>query len=365
MRTQNQSAWLEGLPAWDPLPSLSGKLRADVCVVGLGGSGLAAVRRLQEQGLSVVGLDAGQVAGQAAGRNGGLLLGGIAAFHHVAERQLGREVAVAWYRDTLQELERMLAETPAHTRRTGSLRIAADAHELEDCGAQLLSMRAAGLPVEEYSGPEGEGLLFPLDGTYNPVARNRQLASLALADGAHLFEHSPVTSLSGRLVETPAGRVECLAVLVAADGRLAELLPELATSVKPLRLQMLACDPIPPRYARPVYFRHGFEYWQQLADGRVLLGGFRDHGGEGEWYADPVPGGVVQERLERFLREKLRIDSPISHRWAATVGYRSELLPYFGQVRDGVWATGGYNGTGNVVGSLLGRRLADEITAAV
>src|SRR5947199_40374 len=79
---------------WDnPLP-LRGDVRADVCVVGLGGSGLAAVGALLDAGATVVGLDAGPVGGGAAGRNGGFLLAGGSRFHHEAVAEWGRERAV-------------------------------------------------------------------------------------------------------------------------------------------------------------------------------------------------------------------------------------------------------------------------------
>lgn len=87
--------WEEG--GWEPLPSLAGEVEADVCVVGLGGSGLSAVLELLRLGRSVVGVDAGSVAGGAAGRNGGLLLAGLAAFHHDAVAALGRERAVPFH----------------------------------------------------------------------------------------------------------------------------------------------------------------------------------------------------------------------------------------------------------------------------
>jgi len=46
------------------------------------------------------------------------------------------------------------------------------------------------------------------------------------------------------------------------------------------------------------------------------------------------------------------------HRWAALVSYTSDGLPVAEEVRRGVWATGAYNGTGNVVGALCGRAVA-------
>ncbi len=341
------------------LPRLEDDLSAEVCVVGLGGSGLSAVTRLLELGADVIGIDAGAVAGGAAGRNGGLLLGGTAAFHHDAVASLGAEVAGAWYRATLSEVDRMLEETPEAARRTGSLRIATDESEAPDCDAQLAAMRQAGLPAEPYAGAEGRGLHFPLDAVYNPLHRCTLLAGRAVAGGARLFAFSPVTHVRAGMVRTARGSVSCSRVIVAVDGLLARLLPEFEGDVRPLRLQMLATGPLAPRWPMPVYARHGFEYWQQLQDGRVALGGFRDRGGDAEWTEDATPDSAVQNLLTDFLRETLGVLEPVTHRWAATVGYRQAILPVHEEARPGVFALGGYNGTGNVIGSMLGRRAAD------
>jgi len=355
-------------PVWDQggsleLPVLQGEVTADVCVVGLGGSGLAAVREALARGLKVVGIDAATVGAGAAGRNGGFLLAGLAAFHHVAAAELGPERAAALYRLTLAEVEAMERLTPGLVRRTGSLRVAASPEELEDCRLQLERMREDGLPVEPYSGPEGEGLLFPLDAVFDPLARCRRLASLALEGGAALFGRSPALTVAHDEVRTPSGRVSCGAVVVAVDGRLELLLPELAGRVRTARLQMLATAPTDEvRLPRPVYRRYGYEYYQQLPDGRIALGGFRDRGGDAEWTLDAEPTPQVQGLLERFLREELGVSAPITYRWAASVGYANGVLPVFARLRGGVVAIGGYSGTGNVVGSLLAR---EAVAAAV
>ena len=355
-------------PGWDEggsveLPTLVGEARADVCVVGLGGSGLAAVREALARGLSVVGVDAATVAAGAAGRNGGFVLAGLAAFHHDAVAALGAERATALYRLTLDELPAFERLTPGVVRRTGSLRIAASAEELEDCERQLERMRADGLPAEPYSGPEGEGLLFPEDRVFDPLARCRRLAALALEEGAALYERSPAVEVTSTAVATPGGRVSCGAVVVAVDGGLERLLPELAGTVRTARLQMLATAPTDElRLPRPVYRRYGYEYYQQLPDGRIALGGFRDRGGEAEWTHDARPDTTVQGLLEGFLREGLGVKAPVTHRWAARVGYSRGVLPVFARLRGGVVAVGGYNGTGNVVGALLAR---EAVAAAV
>jgi len=349
--------WMErAAPA---LPVLTGEVGAEVCVVGLGGSGLAAVEELVARGRRVVAIDAAGVGAGAAGRNGGFLLAGVAAFYHDAVRRLGRERARVLYRMTLDELDRTFAAVPGAARRTGSLRIADTAEERLDCEAQLEAMRLDDLPVEPYSGEEGRGLLIPSDGVFNPAQRCRLMAERALENGARLFGGSPAVEVSGNRVVTPAGVVRCEAVVVAVDGRLEQILPELATRVRTARLQMLATAPAPEvRYSRPVYARYGYEYWQQLPDRRVALGGFRDFGGEPGWTTDAEPCSRVQDRLERFLRDRVGVRAEITHRWAAPVGYTEDGVPVLDEVRPGVWAAGGYSGTGNLIGTICGRAAA-------
>ncbi|HEX6909868.1 MAG TPA: FAD-binding oxidoreductase [Longimicrobium sp.] len=345
---------------WTHLPRLDGDVRADVCVVGLGGSGLTAVDELLRRGASVVGIDAGIVAAGAAGRNGGFLLAGTYDFYHDAVARYGRERARTIYGLTVDEIRRIAHEAPRAVRLTGSVRLADSDEEIEDCRRQLDAMRADGLPVEWYAGPEGQGLLIPTDGAFDPLLRCRIMARRAAKAGARLYEHAPALDVRPGEVRTPAGTVRCGRVIVAVDGRLEGILPELAGRVRTARLQMLATEPTDEvRVPRPVYARWGYEYWQQLPDGRVALGGFRDVGGEGEWTREAVPGDVVQARLERFLRERIGVRAPVTHRWAGCVGFTDTGLPVLEEVRPGVWAAGGYSGTGNVIGALCGRAAAE------
>ncbi|MGE5732910.1 MAG: NAD(P)/FAD-dependent oxidoreductase [Gemmatimonas sp.] len=345
------------------LPTLAGDLEADVCVVGLGGSGLACVRALVGGGRRVVGVDVTAVAAGAAGRNGGFLLGGLAMFHHDAVTRFGRRTAVAIYEQTLKHIDRMVDETPAAIRRSGSLRIAASADEQDDCARQFEAMRRDGLPVEVFAGPEGTGLLFPADAAYDPAARCRAMARDALAAGARLFAQTPALSIAEGCVTTPSGRVRARHVVVAVDGRLEMILPELSSRVRSARLQMLATAPARDvEIPRPIYTRWGLDYWQQREDGRVVLGGCRDVGGDAEWTTDDHPTETVQAALTSLLRERLHVSAAVTHRWAATVAYTQSGLPILEQVRPRVWAIGAYSGTGNVIGALYGSAVAELIT---
>ncbi len=334
-------------------------MRADVGVIGLGGSGLAALEELHELGVGAVGLDARMIGSGAAGRNGGFVLAGLAKFFHETVAQSGRDAAAAIYRTTQNEIARQAAALPGMYRLDGSLRIAADAAELADCRAHLAALQGCGLPGEWYRGPEGEGLLLPTDGAFQPLARLRRLAKRLSQSAVPLYEGSPVRKLLPGQIITTAGMVLCDSIIVAVDGRLERIFPELAPRVRTARLQMLATGPAPEvAFPRPIYRRQGYEYWQQLPDKSIALGGFRDHAREQEWTQDSEPTDFIQGLLEKFLREHLQAKAPVTHRWAASVGYTPDGLPVLEEIRPKTWALGGYNGTGNVVGALCGRAAA-------
>jgi len=357
MRRVNKPIWDDA--PWEPLPQLAGVVRADVCVVGLGGSGLAALEELLARGVDAVGIDARGAGAGAAGRNGGFVLAGLAKFYHDTVAQIGRDVAAEIYRATAEEIQRQAAALPGVFNLNGSLRIAASAAEIEDCRAHEAALRADGFPVEWYRGPEGEGLMLPTDGVFQPLARVRTVARRLREQGVRLFERTPLKKLVPGQVVSDAGAVIADTVIVAVDGRLERIFPELGARVRTARLQMLGTAPTREvRLSRAVYWRYGYEYWQQLADGSIALGGFRDHALEDEWTQSAEPTDFIQEKLERFLRGHLGVNAPVTHRWAASVGYTNDGLPLLEEVRPKVWALGGYSGTGNIVGSLCGRAAA-------
>lgn len=354
-------------PVWDDgegpvFPALDGDVRAEACVVGLGGSGLDCLSGLRDAGVDAVGLDAGTVGDGAAGRNGGLLLSGVPDFHHRAVARLGRERAVGLYRATLEQIARMADDTPEHVQLTGSLRIAASQLEIDDCRAQLSALEADGLPAEWYEGREGAGLLIPTDGVYQPLARCRALASRLASNGVRLFQNSAAERIHAGTVQTASGRVTCDRIIVAVDGGLERLLPELSGRVRTARLQALATAPdAGVRFPRPVYSRWGYDFWQQLSDGRIVLGGARDSGGDEEWTLSTETTETVQRQLNYRLH-RIGVRAEVTHRWAGNAAYSSNGLPVFQEFGERILALGGYSGTGNVLGAMLGREAAGWAT---
>jgi gamma-glutamylputrescine oxidase len=356
---------LPNRPRWDDhddlkLPALDRDAEAEVCVVGLGGTGPSCISEAMARGArSVIGIDAVGVAAGAAGRNGGFLLSGTSDFHHDAVTRLGRDRAVAITRRTLEEVQRMAAETPGVVWFPGSLRIASSDAELEDCDRQRLQMVADGLACEPYEGLEGRGILIPGDAVFHPIRRCRAVAARSMEAGARLFGATPALEVGSGVVRTARGTIRARHVIVCVDGGLETLVPTLAGRVRTARLQMLATAPLAEvRFTRPVSTRDGFDYWQQLSDRTIVLGGGRDIAESEEWTTDATPSDVIQRYLDRTLRERLGVRAEVTHRWGATVSYTQTGLPVFEELGDGVRVVGAFSGTGNVVGSLLGRAAA-------
>lgn len=372
MRTAASVGWDAdpAVAAWPGLPPLDGEATADACVIGLGGSGLAAVEAFAEAGLTVIGVDAGRVGAGAAGRNGGFLLGGGALAFHEAVHSWGADLAVALYRATLAELDRLAEQLgPDALRRAGSIRLAGlpggdedRKAELADCTRQEQVMRAAGLAVERYSGPLGRGLFFPDDAQVNPALRIVRTAE-RLAGRARLHEGTNVRAVQARSVVTDAGEVSAGLVVVAVDGRLELLLPELADLVRTARLQMLSTTPVPPgRLPCPVYARWGYDYAQQDGAGRLYVGAGRDRFVDAEWTTDTDPTEPVQRYAEEVAVRMAGRPVGVEARWAASVGFTDDGRALCLPVDDGVVACGGYSGTGNLVGPVAARAAVAWLT---
>lgn len=339
--------WLED--SSPPLPGRTLDGRVDVAVVGAGVTGCSAALRLAEAGLRVRVHDARAVGEGASGRNGGFALGGGAARYDVARETYGAERAAAYWRWTEEALERMVELGGDALRRTGSYRLAADAEEHEGIRLEYEALREDDFAAEWLDDVPGGAagrfhgaISHPRDASIQPARFVRRLAALTTAAGAEIREQDPVEDLEALGAER---------MLVATDGYGHGLVPELSDLIWPTRGQMVASEPLDRvLYGRPHYARQGFDYWQQLPDGRILLGGFRDVSILDELTDVEETTPTIQASLESFLHELAGEDVRITHRWAGIFGLTQDLLPLVGPVpgRDGrVWVAGGYSGHGN------------------
>jgi gamma-glutamylputrescine oxidase len=337
----------------------------DVAIVGGGVTGCACALRLAEAGKRVHLFEAREIAGGASGRNGGFALRGGAPAYDAARRELGAERARAFWVLTERYLDRLEQLAGDAFRRTGSLRLAADAAERKELEAEYEALREDGFAVEwrdelpETLAGRFEGAIFhPPDGSLQPARWVRRLAARAVGAGAELREHERVESLEA---------LDADQVVIATDGYTHGLIPELDAGIKPTRGQVLVTEPLERRpFPCPHYARHGYDYWQQTEDGRLVAGGFRDKAADHEYTAEEATTPLIQGYLERFATDLLGEEPRIDHRWAGIFGTTADRLPLVGRLpgSDRVWVSAGYSGHGNVMGLACGELVADAILGA-
>ncbi len=356
-----------GVPYWldEPAPELPVRKHegpVDVAVVGGGVTGCACALALAEGGLRVRLYEARAVAEGASGRNGGFALRGTAAPYPVAVETIGREAAKRLWRRTEEEIAVMEGLAGDALRRTGSLRIANDDEEATELREEYESLVADGFAAEWRDGrdvhPAGRftGAIFhPPDAALHPGRWVRRLAVLAAEAGVEIREHERVSSIDDLDAEH---------VVVATDGYPNGLLGDFESLIIPTRGQMIATEPLGEMlFPIPHYARHGFDYWHQTPDGRLLAGGFRDVSLLDELTTEEVTTPGIQEALERHVAGLAGRPLEVTHRWAGLFGLVLDFLPVVGRVpgEHDVWIAAGYSGHGNVLGFMSGRLVAGEI----
>jgi len=334
----------------------------DVAVVGGGVTGCACARVLADAGLKVRLHDERKVAWGASGRNGGFALRGGAAAYDVAAESIGRRRAARYWRSTEEALDRIELLAGDALARTGSLRLAADDEERRQLRAEYELLLEDGFAAEwreplphPLDTVFAAAIFHPVDAALQPARWVRRLAALAAEAGVDIREGSRVGSVG----ELDAGQV-----VVATDGYPSGLLGPLEGSIVPTRAQMIATEPIPERlYDCPHYSRHGFDYWQQREDGRILAGGFRDTSLATEFTTSEETTSDIQLALDEFVSDLVGWPVVATHRWAGLFGFVPDLMPVVGPVpdEDGLWVAAGYSGHGMVLGFMCGELVADAI----
>jgi len=352
------SIWLDEV-AVDPHPPLTGDTTADVAIVGAGIAGVATAYHLARTGATVVVLEARTVAEAASGRNAGFLLAGVAENFVVAARRYGEDRALRIWRLTRhnQELVRAIVERErlaCDLAWNGSAQIAGDDDEWAEVRESAERLKKEGVRVRLV--PEDRAAIYEEDGELHPVRYVRALAGAAVAAGGRFHDGTRAISVTKGEVRTQRGRVRAGAVVVCVNAYSRHLVP---LRVRPVRGQMLATAPVARRvFERPAYANRGYRYWRQRADGSLLVGGWRDSAVDEEIGEEERTTPRIQQQLDRFLREHA-VDAKVTHRWAGTMGFSHDALPYVGVLESGVLVNAGFTGHGMAFATATGELVAD------
>ena len=348
-----QPVWgeLRAIPRPAPPPG-----RAEVCIVGGGISGVAALHWCRARDLDAVLLERRHLAAGASGRNAGFLLAGVAENYARAAATHGREIAAAvWHftRENHRLVRALIATDDVGYARRGSWTLAASPAEAEALEEAATLLAEDGLPgrwIRELPEPLAHlrgGLFTPEDGEVDPV---RLVAAIAAPHRSRIFEGVEVTALTPGGAEVAVrhsqGDLWATRLIIATNAHAAELVP--AIPIAPVRAQMLAtAADRGATLGPPAYAEWGYRYWRQLADGRVLVGGMRHRARAEEVGTVALPTATVQSLLDGELRD-LGVTAPVGHRWAGIMGFSPDGLPLAGPLptSPGLLLLGGYTGHG-------------------
>lgn len=322
---------------------------ADIVVVGGGIIGAATafwLGRLAPE-RRVVLLEARHLAHGASGRNAGFLLLGTHSDYASAVDTYGRDRAQRiWQftRETFRHIVEDVDDGRIGLETVGSVIAAGTEAEAERLRRSHDLLAEDGVESRWLEDAEVEtglagmhgALLVPEGGAIDPVRLVRQLvgASGAAVREGVAVEHVEGTAGGVRILLRDGGTLVADRLLLAPGPRLPDLVPELATRVRPVRAQMLATAPVPRLVPRPVYSHEGYFYLRQREDGRVLLGGARHlHRAEEVGFEDATTE-ALQADLEQYLHQHVpgAANAAIERRWSGTMGFSPDGLPVIGEV---------------------------------
>jgi glycine oxidase len=369
----NEPVWFEDIDASDLQPVDDLPARAEVVVLGGGIVGLAIAHALVERGVrDVLVLERGRLLSEASGANaGGVWLnqqspleGGI--FQQLGERSVALLEALAVERGMRFDFGR-----------SGVLQVARTDADWAARRAEFEQRRAAGQTVELLDGstaremepslsPEVRGALwYPRDAQVHPVRLGLELMRAARRQGARVRTGTPAADLAaagGRVerINTPAGAV-AVGTVVAAAG---PWVPALAAAagleipIVPVRGQMLATEPLPPRVRASVIDTWGGS--RQIAGGRIVAGGTVEHVG---FVTDPTPANFdkIYQGLGALL--PALAGARVTHTWARLRPGTPDGLPILGTVPgwQNVLVAAGHYRNGVLLSAVTGELIASLI----
>jgi glycine/D-amino acid oxidase-like deaminating enzyme len=231
---------------------------------------------------------------------------------------------------------------------------------LNDDGWEVKVVQRDDLPVRLRNAYYG-GAYYPANGEFHPAKFVTGLALLAQQAGAVFHEESPVIQISvdedGVLLHTPGGTVHARTLVLATNAWLPELgalvgANWLSNCITPTRGQIIVTEPVSEQlFPCPCSADEGYQYWRQLSDGRLVVGGWRNRSFDTELQTyDETPNEGIQRHLDAFVHETLNLPQVgIANRWAGIMGFTADSLPLIGRL-PGVpncFIAGGYTGHGN------------------
>ncbi len=371
--------WETSAPPAPETVALSGDVRADVCIVGGGYTGISAALHLAQKGITAVVLEAKSIGFGGAGRNVGLVNAGMWVMPDELPNVLGEVHG--------DRLLKLLGDAPAlvfeivkqhgidcQLETNGTLHCGVGQAGLDELKQREEQWQKRGAPVRLLQGDEAAhkigsrayagALLDMRAGTIQPLAYVRGLARAAMAAGATIHTHSAAKSVEkvadGWRVDTASGSVTADWVIMATDAYTAgpwEIirreqvhLPYFNFATEPLSDNVRAT--LLPEKQGAWDTKEVLSSFRMDRMGRLVFGSVGALKGAGE----AIHRGWALRALHKIFPQIG--DVKFEAEWYGQIGMTDDNLPRFHKFADRVIGISGYNGRGIAPGTVMGRELA-------
>ena len=362
-------------------PQLNSSIKADVCVIGAGYTGLSAAVHLVKAGFNVVVLEAQRIGFGASGRNGGQLGSGQRRNQSDLIRMTDQETAkILWEfaedsKDTVTSLikehkiecylKEGIAQFGFNSKDTRELHYEADfvADRYNYQKIEKLDENQATdiCPSPAYHGGVLDKGAFHL----HPLRLALGLARAAQKGGAVIYENTEVLEVnegSKNVVKTARGRVTCEHVVVACNGYIGKLSNTISKHVMPINNFIAATEPL-GRLEKKVLTqdiavadtKFVINYFRKSHDGRLLFGGGENYGYK---FPKNIRAKVRGPMLEIFPHLK---NIKIEYVWGGTLAITMRRMPFFQKLGQTIYTASGYSGHGVGMAGLAGKLISQAI----
>ncbi|MDH6232291.1 YD repeat-containing protein [Mesorhizobium soli] len=369
-------------PAPETTP-LEGRVRADVCIVGGGYTGLTTALELARDGTRVVLLEREEIGYGGSGRNAGHC---TPTFTHYSLPELRRMLGEPW-------AERLIArQTRANDRvgdmiqryqiqcewqQNGYVQAAPHKNALRGLEEKVRAYNAVGAKtrlldrdeVEKIAGsPRFHGGWFHAEaGHLNPLGYARGLARAVMQEGGTVHTRSPVVSCKPEggawAVATDKGAVVADKVIFATGAYTVGGWPKLDQTFKIHKVFVAATQPLTEDERRTVLPKN-----TTIHDGRGDIYVYK-YNAEGRIVASMFPMGrrgrnmdythrLMSDRL-KWLHPQIRQEIRWEYFWYGELDMQYRTVPRLYGLAPGVVALTGLSGRGVPTGSMLGGILSE------
>ena len=357
-----------------------GDVKADVCIVGAGFTGISTALHLAERGYDVHVVEANRVGWGATGRNGGQIIGGYSG-EVAMSRRYGKDAE-----DLLWEMrwagndiirDRVQKYAIECDLKWGYLDVAIKGRHLRNFEraqrkltqkkfrheSRLLDAAETAdlIGTREYIG----SLLNMGNGHVHPLNLCIGEARAAESLGATIYEQSPVTGIEygdKAKVVTGQGSVTAAAVILAGNAY-HDVDRKLRGYLFPIQSFIIATEPLSEDLVEQINREDlavcdpnfVLEYFRLSGDKRLLFGGRIRHFGDDE---DFIRSRLRKKMLRIYPRLKdLRID----YAWTGKIGVTVSRVVQLGRLSPNVYFCQGYSGHGVNMTHLTGQIMADAV----